>query len=49
MENYTVFIVTLKEVLTLVPLWAIGVTLVAMILAWRLPDIIRAINELISS
>lgn len=44
MEHYTVFILTIKELLLSGQFWKISVTLVSLILAWRLPDIINALR-----
>lgn len=44
MEHYNVFIVTIKELVMSGHFWKIAVTLIAVILTWRLPDLIEAVR-----
>lgn len=44
MENYSVIMVTIKELLLSGQYWKIGLTLVALVAMWRLPDLIKAVR-----
>lgn len=45
MENYSVFIVTLKEILSNWKPWKLALTLIALVIAWRLPDVLHELRQ----